>query len=746
MQSVAESAETETLQCDRPAPIPSPTQSEAKLEEKESPVVSTVSGNIGAANVHSGAPSASVEVVKESTTEVPDPSPPAQEKKYSFFDIFRRGGHTAASEASHATPPRKQPETPTKTTPPVEDKAPAWKKKEKETSPASSVVTEREKASKPIPTATTSPAATIPVTNHDDMFSGMDTSISVDPTTNSASVHMTSSIVSPKNATVTEKIDSVTTVSNKPVSSRAETTAVSKKKAIDVEEENVVETLTRLGDEIVEQLVSMMGKMSDERQSLLSVITEGVQEMKVTESNIQRLRLEAKDIEAKQLRLGELEDFEGAAALSDPLQNCLTSISANEERVKVLNDEVQKAQKSISESHRFSVQDLEHTAKGLGNLKRQKEEEWLKQAKDFEQKYGNEDVSIKGEEERIQLEMTHVLREEESLNEEGAVIEAQISHQTETLSVAKTEIESRLHSTLGEIAELELALAAKKAEEVELREELSKTETGISEVRRKYERQLQRIYDRRTAAVNAQKECSQEMLAIKKERDRIEYSLVLFEKNKADNESWLELTNVEMLAISHFVEAVNTSLEMENEVGRESVCESAEIKESRANLMACEASLSDANAELIQIEARTSQLANESLEITEKLPQLGIEKKSHASAKRFKEAAATSKDIKQLSSRKEDIERELDQMNEDITLHRAQVCKYEAVVAAAKDEVKEAEKANDLIDFQNILQRAAYLYSSKSRLEGDEFKSDTKIVPIAIKLLDVELKVWRSLH
>ncbi|CAN0373384.1 unnamed protein product, partial [Ectocarpus fasciculatus] len=435
------------------------------------------------------------------------------------------------------------------------------------------------------------------------------------------------------------------------------------------------------------------------------------------ELDIRNYQRDIRDIEARQSQLGEMEDFDAAAALSEPLDNCQRKIEECLGRVQHLDAEVQKAQSLISESHKYNAQDLLHTAKGLGNIRRQKEEEWDKRTKEWEQKYAVDDVAVKGEEERIQLEMTHVLREEESLNEEGAVIETQIAGQTEALSATKTGLESRLHSTLSEIAELELALAAKKADEAEIRNELTKTEISISEVRRKYERQLQRIYDRRTAAVKAQEECSQEVLMIQRERDALELSLADHDRMDSENSVWLQVTEVQIRAVSEFSATMEAVLKLNNDapVQKEN-SQDSRITDLKSTLRHCEAALATSFAALEQVKARKVHLAEECDDIINKLPLLESEKKAHAAAKRFKEAASVSKDIKFLSSRKEEADKELILISEDMDRCRATVQTCEDDIAAAKESLKSAERDTDLINFEVLIHKATVLHVGKEKL------------------------------
>jgi hypothetical protein len=495
-----------------------------------------------------------------------------------------------------------------------------------------------------------------------------------------------------------------------------------------------------LGETFVKQITSTMRMMSEERRGLMDTVSEGMRQIEEADAGVQNARWRIKELEAEQLKLGEQDDYEGAAALSDPIEGLKRKVEADLLRIQELHEVVEKASSSIARSHKIQEANIEKAVADLEELRKQHDSEWRSFAKEWIQKFNEEDSRVRAEEERVQLEQKHVQREDESLSEEAAVINSHITGQTESLTVTKLSLEARLNTTLGEIAELELALAAKKAEEIELRDELKKTDTGITEVRRKYERQLQRIHDRKNAVAAARDECAKEVLTIHNQRSVLDVELAEFNASETASVQWSEISGKDVHHVAEFVNVMNEVLRMDSTSGP-TLTSDSQTSELRVHVSEASTALAAATAELVAAESKVTILVLETQEITEKLPLLENEKKNHAALKRFKEAAAVAKDIKQFTVRKEEIDAELEACRLTIDVVKSTVQDREEALQNAKNVLKAAEKDSDLARFETLIAKARMLNKYNSVFISDPDFSRSTVLSVASSILDSELKV-----
>ena len=703
-------------------------------------------------------------------------TPPAQhapEKKSFFSTIFRRGSTTAddnslstadSSGSGHGAVSSPAVVTSTATT-------------TKHVAGGSGSIETRTTTSKPLPdiaiAQTAAPVSTsyekkldqqsLPVASasETDMFDGMQTSSPSSSVTSatrvvklpekkqeSPAISTRQKVEEPSSSESQKKMSSIMPVVSSSAEKNDKKSSVVKAVGIVTPPtDNIGETLRRLGGEIIAEMSYHMEEMSSERTALKSVIEKNALEIASLDVEVQRVRAAIQDMEDRQQALGAAEDFEGAAALADPLEAHRIKVETDLRRITELNNQSALSRAKIIELQKEMEVNLQNNIRGLGNLRRQQEEEWERHEKVWTQSYNQNEQKVKAEEDRVRLEQLQISQEEESLLDESSKIESLIHGQTEALTVSKVSLESKLHSTLGEIAELELALAAKKAEEIELRSELKSTEAGITDVRRKYERQLQRLYDRKTAVTAAQNECSKEALAIAKDRQQVEHINLDFKRTKSEIDTWLNGTSEEVMAVVEFLEIMKTSIDSSGTHPRDSNNSAGDSEGSEETILlqrhvsACTASLAEASLELVKSEALWDALQAESKDIVEKLPLLEADKKSHANMKRFKEAAVVSKDIKMMSTRKEDIEKESIDLISVISLKKDDIRHRTSLLLDAKEVLKAAERKSDILVFESLLRKAKRLNKSKLRIESKISIDNSVIAPIAAKIVSIEIEV-----
>ena len=88
--------------------------------------------------------------------------------------------------------------------------------------------------------------------------------------------------------------------------------------------------------------------MSEERRGLMDMVAGSMRQINEVDAGIQNARWRVKELEAEQLKLSEQDDYEGAAALSDPIEGLKRKVEADLLRIQELHEVVEKASSTIT--------------------------------------------------------------------------------------------------------------------------------------------------------------------------------------------------------------------------------------------------------------------------------------------------------------------------------------------------------------------------------------------------------------
>jgi hypothetical protein len=473
-----------------------------------------------------------------------------------------------------------------------------------------------------------------------------------------------------------------------------------------------------------------------------------VQEEQVNKARYHRqLKKKVEELEIEQQRFAEIEDFESADALTSQLERVREEVNQTEKLQSELKQNSISIESEIAELRKAQFDLMDRSVKGLGNLKRQQEEELMSYIEKSTTELNKLNEKIKSEEDRISLEKNHVEREESVILEESETIEKAIHSQTSQVQEHKDELDMQLLGVSSEIKNLEMLLIAKKEEEKRIRSELVLTESKIDEVRKKYERQLQRIYDRSSAIASAKNECLKEESSIRKDREVFNAREEGINSIRYDIENWL-LNMKQELDMTGTIQDVLAGLNSNDEV---EVLPTVSVDTSNINALQHEVLIAEdvyfvSQTSLKAAKDRVEALRNEDAEISEKIPQLETEKKSHASNKRFKEAASVANTLKALSTRREDIVELLRAAESSIVNAEQAVVDAQTTLDTAMKAFKNAEREIDVLKLDRTVSRVKVVRKAcDSVRKAIELEvNDTGIAAISLFLLEAELKVISS--
>ena len=517
-------------------------------------------------------------------------------------------------------------------------------------------------------------------------------------------------------------------------------------KGILVQDDKVCLQIKELSKEVIYGFQGTAKDIASYQETLLQDMINFQKQKEKAELKCRQITQQIHDIEVEQSILAEKEEFEQADKLSEKLEALQHEYAQNLDIDKQTLQLFKEAESSLKDCRLELSKKMKETAQGLGNLIRQQVEELNSMVTVNFKALSEEDSRVSVEEERISIEMQHVGREETTLNEETAVIENAILAQTSDVQKEKEEMDMELMGVTCEVERLEAELALKKQEQKMLEMNLLVAEGKIREVRRKYDRQLQRIADRSMTLRAASEECKQDSDYIKTQRE-----LFLSEKNKltameSDIANFIHCMEKERDLAESLKETfdsvlVNSSSQSPTQSSSSENDEGATAL--RNKVIAQETAVEKAIAELEELRSSITSLNEEAVELKEKIPVLEVEKKGHASNKRFKEAAGVAKDIKAMVARQEEITGLVADMEGQLGPKEHVIEKTREELATVKAELTAAERVADLAKFESLLSQMKALRLSVQAAERAKADSgpDAVMALIAVDLLSSELQV-----
>lgn len=491
-----------------------------------------------------------------------------------------------------------------------------------------------------------------------------------------------------------------------------------------------VAKLTLLSD-LVDQLTKLQNTSISERKQIRSDIDFAVQ------TSVE-LRARLGGLELEQNRLAQEEDFERAEAMNDVINQARVEIDVNIDHIKMLKVSAVNLSNSFQLSRQSLLDRIASEQSELDSVKVALENELsvssLSGAENRSCVDELEESRLRAEQERISLEKSHFEREEEALSNELQVTEEAIRTQSGDFQTSREAVELNLLSVQSEIKRLEQQLLVKRQEERSLLLDLTQVETKIGEVRKKYERQLQRIHDRSQALASTKFECLSEERALTIEHEIYLAKIRQVVETRAALTRWTSAVGRNLDALLTFIDGIKHNDELLASQQRSllslvssiSSCDSTDVDRNglQDSLDQCYISLLGAQKVLEGLESQMTALTTESHSISEQIPKLEVEKKTHATSKRFKEAAAVAKDIKDFLLRRDVIDQEVGSVGAAMDEQALVVSSCRNSYNAAVEELKEAHRQQDIARFDTLLTVARLLRGNKSSIGNIDFSGE----------------------
>lgn len=442
--------------------------------------------------------------------------------------------------------------------------------------------------------------------------------------------------------------------------------------------------------------------------------------------------MKLKDAEQEQVKFAQEEEFEKAEQMNEVIKLYISDI----ERRLGITDELKASMKRLEGNYAEERnQCIQEFSECLTSLKLAKEKliSITSQMVTTVIKQNDGEISrILAELERIGLEKSNFEREEDSLHSDSARIEDAIKSQMGDLCIKKEEISTSMDTVQVEIKVLEEQLAYKRLELLGYQDDFNKLETKIKDIRKKYDRQLQRVTDRKATLNETKAECLSEEKALLEEKSHIENKEQKNIEDKLLTEKWTKLLENDIFIADTILSKMLYSQQSKTYRSRtvasivsfENSGISSEIDILNQKLQSVSDLLTVAQEELLKIELQMEQILIEIKSISEQVPKLEIDKKLHANNKRFKEAANVANELKLLVTKKEYLDIEFQELNTRKEQLLIEIDTLEVNCNEANDEVSNAYKSNDLLRFDELLLSYKEVYLIKRKVEGKQKSSD----------------------
>ena len=402
------------------------------------------------------------------------------------------------------------------------------------------------------------------------------------------------------------------------------------------------------------------------------------------------------EMEAEVAALAQAEEFDRADAISGQLAALRAEVDATAQSVCDMRQAAAAVLVKLGAEKRQQRAELAALLVALARLSAEEEKRQGRAGGAAEAQRRAQAERLDKEEERLALEAKHLARDQEALAEEVATTEAAIATQLGGVSEARDALQSQCRALDAEVAALEAALAAKRDEARAAHAELSAAEGAIGDVRRRYDRQLQRIADRRAALDGTSAECEAEAAAMRAERQRLAAEAAAAEAEEQRAAAWRRGLGAE-LAVGALLGAALDQAPGWRDGASTGAVGGAEADPSlqasvdpalRLAVSEAAQALAQAQAEAGEMQAVLDLLGAEARELEDRAPKVEAEKKAHAAARRFKEAAASAKEHKDLCAR-------LDEVSAAASDTRARVATRAGQVEVAKQRLAQSQAALD---------------------------------------------------
>jgi hypothetical protein len=488
--------------------------------------------------------------------------------------------------------------------------------------------------------------------------------------------------------------------------------------------------------EFREEVVKSMNEVTRLRQHRAGLLEERF----VTNAKERLAVQQKKQAEAHQITAAENEDFD----LADQMSATIDRYSREQAEYSAILENIGRA---ILELDRQKIQCVENVTNcfvnirtKLNNFQKEQESADTKNATEALAKFKTTSKQLSIEQERLQNDLKHIERDAELIADERKELEKAISEQSGEFEKLRDQARSRLASVEDEIEELRRQLQLKQKEAAELRTEAAGHDESVLKVRVKFARQLTRLQKKE--------------MTIKDNREEWEAEKRSFETNKQLHDDQVRDHSEAMLARDSLLDALGKEIELSDtfasivakEIGfdvnagkDEPECDD-EMAQMQANVVKCEAAVSDSRSALKAITSILKNLEDEVQGLEMQIPVLEDIKKRAAEKRDFKGASKASKEIKEATTRlaecKEELENEV--VNRKATAE-SELAMLEEELEKARTIANEMERESGMAIMKRLADNIKRLMATKETVCSTS--KELSVSGVGAFVLEAQIKV-----
>lgn len=288
----------------------------------------------------------------------------------------------------------------------------------------------------------------------------------------------------------------------------------------------------------------------------------------------------------------------------------------------------------------------------------------------------------------------HVAADTQLAAGEAAQVESAISEQTDSLEREAAEHDMRHAQLIDEVAALERALLAKRAEERASATALADARSRIANIRAKFDKQQKRLAAKRALVDKEQAECDDEAAALAAAKAEL---AAMIRRDRTAERSLARQARAgaaDAGSASSLVDAMR-AVEAEHKAVAAVAAEHAATAASSADAVKkATRGVRAVAARMAALEAQAAALEKTQRDIDAKVPELNVEKKAAVESKKFKEAQRVNEELKRLSDAREVTSRELTETARAIDEAEHEKAAAEAALASARADRESVRVSN----------------------------------------------------
>jgi hypothetical protein len=444
----------------------------------------------------------------------------------------------------------------------------------------------------------------------------------------------------------------------------------------------------------------------------------------------------------------EKEDYE----LADQLGQVVEGHKREKHEVGLVLVNIAKALTQLNSQKELVVQSVATCFDNLAvRLEELKEKEAAFEQKDDEEtlkQFASISKQLSAEQERLQQDLKHLERDEKLVSEERKELEDAIKEQTGEIEEQKEDVSKKLDEVQSEIEELRKKLEIKQKEAADLRTEMFGFEDAISKVRVKFSRQLTRVDKKERALKESRLEWELEESTHKKQKEAHELQVQSHSEALLVHDALMNTLNSELRLSKEFCELIPQQLGFMDDKKNEEKDrdgEDSDLAHLQADVVKCEAAVSEAK---ILLKAATAVILNLQAErdgLVSRIPQLEAMKKEAAAKRDFKSASKASKEIKDASARIKECEEELSGESEaKKKAAEEELARVDAELLRTRELANEKEKVSGIEKMALLAQKIAQLVEKKKEICGDCSSTENTVRGVGALVLEGQIKVLKA--